>query len=80
MDIDVPFQWLMFFLEDDDKLEEIRVKYSSGEMLTGDVKKILVDILQKFLKDFQEARKKVTNEDVKKFLEIRKMSPYPKAW
>lgn len=30
MDIDVPFQYLQFFLEDDEKLEDIRQKYSSG--------------------------------------------------
>ena len=41
----MPYQYLTFFLEDDDKLEEIRQKYSSGEMLTGDVKAVLVDVI-----------------------------------
>jgi tryptophanyl-tRNA synthetase len=35
----------MFFLEDDDKLEEIKQKYEKGEMLTGEVKKILIEVL-----------------------------------
>ena len=49
-------------------------------MLTGEVKAILVDCLTKFLLEFQEKRSKVTDEDVAKFMEIRKMNPYPKAW
>jgi len=42
LDIDVPFQYLQFFLEDDAKLAEIKEKYSSGEMLTGEVKAVLI--------------------------------------
>lgn len=43
--IDIPYQWLRFFLEDDEKLEDIRVKYSKGELLTGEVKNILIEVL-----------------------------------
>jgi tryptophanyl-tRNA synthetase len=32
-------------LEDDDKLEEIRDKYSKGEMLTGEVKNVLIEVI-----------------------------------
>jgi len=80
LDVDVSFQYLMFFLDDDEQLEDIRVKYSKGEMLTGEVKKILVDTLQKWLTEFQERRAKVTDQDVKDFMEIRKINPYPTAW
>lgn len=52
LDIDVPFQWLRFFLEDDDQLNEIKEKYSKGEMLTGEVKAILIDCINNFLKEF----------------------------
>ena len=45
LDIDVPFQYLQFFLEDDDKLEDIRLKYSSGQMMTGEIKQILIEVL-----------------------------------
>jgi len=38
-DIDVSYQYLTFFLDDDAKLEEIRQNYSSGKMMTSDVKK-----------------------------------------
>ena len=38
LEVDVPFQYLTFFLEDDEKLEDIRVRYGSGELLSGEVK------------------------------------------
>ena len=38
LDVDVPYQYLTFFLEDDEKLEDIRVRYGSGELLSGEVK------------------------------------------
>lgn len=45
LEVDVSYQYLTFFLDDDEKLEEIRDKYSKGEMLTGEIKQILVDTL-----------------------------------
>lgn len=52
LSVDVAYQWLTFFLEDDEKLEEVRVKYSKGEMLTGEVKQLLIKVLQEFVKEF----------------------------
>jgi tryptophanyl-tRNA synthetase len=49
-------------------LAEIAEKYSTGKMLTGEVKKILIKVLQDFVADHQEKRKNITDEDVKKFL------------
>ena len=77
VEVDVPFQYLTFFLEDDEKLAEIKAKYTSGEMLTGEIKAILIDVVNEFLKDFQEKRAKVTDEDVKLFMSVRKISPMP---
>jgi tryptophanyl-tRNA synthetase len=36
---------LGFFLEDDEQLADIGRKYASGELLTGEVKKILIGVL-----------------------------------
>lgn len=42
-DIDVSYQWLYtLFEEDDSEMERIRVAYSSGEMLSGEIKKLLI--------------------------------------
>jgi tryptophanyl-tRNA synthetase len=39
---------LRFFFEDDEKLEEIKQKYSSGEMKVDEVKEILIECLVDF--------------------------------
>lgn len=67
-------------MEDDAEYAEIGRKYAGGELMTGEVKAILIEQLQKFLKDFQEKRAKVTDEDVAKFKKVRHINPYPKAW
>ena len=65
LEVDVPYQYLTFFLDDDEKLQDIKEKYGMGKLLTGEVKAILIDVINKFLKDFQERRAKVTDEDVR---------------
>lgn len=75
LDIDVPYQFLQFFLEDDEEYKTIGEKYGKGEMLTGEVKQICIKALQDFVADYQERRAKVTDEDVKKFMEIRRIDP-----
>lgn len=72
--IDVSYAYLEYFLEDDEELEKIRQDYTSGKMLTGELKKKCIDTLASFIEDFQEKRKKVTNEDVDRFMSYRKMN------
>lgn len=56
-DIDVAFQWLyMFFEEDDVKIKEIEEEYRSGKLLTGELKQILVDKLNNFLEIHRQKR------------------------
>lgn len=47
------YQYLTFFLDDDEELERIHREYGAGRMLTRDVKERLVQILQKIVKDHQ---------------------------
>ncbi|GJD07793.1 Tryptophan--tRNA ligase, cytoplasmic [Galdieria sulphuraria] len=46
-DIDVSYKYLSFFLEDDEQLERIRQEYSSGKMLTGEIKAKLIQLPMK---------------------------------
>ena len=46
-------------------------------MMTGEVKQVLIKCLQDFVAKFQERRKKVTDEDVKKFMAVRKIDAMP---
>lgn len=43
-DIDVPYQLLKFFLEDDQELERIQQAYTKGELLSGEIKKIAIEV------------------------------------
>ena len=66
-DIDVAYQWLMFFEEDDKKLAKIYKDYKSGKLLSGELKQILVDKLNVFLKKHQKARASAAGK-IDKFL------------
>jgi tryptophanyl-tRNA synthetase len=70
-EVDISFQYLTFFLEDDARLEEIRKSYSSGEMLTGELKKELIDLLTPLVTNLQEKRKTVTDDVVHQFMTPR---------
>jgi len=65
--VDVPYQYLRFFLEDDVELERVGQEYSTGKMLTGDMKKLCTDTLATFVKAFQERRAAITPEIYAKF-------------
>lgn len=66
-DIDVSYQWLMFFEEDDEKLKQIYQDYKSGKMLSGEIKAILIEKLNKILAEHQARRAKAAKQ-IEKFL------------
>lgn len=70
LSIDVPYQYLRFFLHDDAELERITTEYGAGRMLTGEVKKICADVLKAFITDFQQCRAKVTDDTVRQFMDF----------
>lgn len=73
-DVDVSFMYLTFFLEDDEQLEKIRQDYASGALLTGELKKRLIETLQPMITSHQERRKQVTEETVKQFMTPRPLN------
>merc|ERR1711862_771944 len=44
-DVDIAYQYLTFFLDDDQELAQIRKDYTSGALLTGNLKKRLIEII-----------------------------------
>ena len=44
--IDVPYHYLRFFLEDDARLAEVRTRYSTGEMMTGEIKQAAIEAVE----------------------------------
>lgn len=72
-DVDISYQYLTFFLDDDDKLEKIRKDYTSGALLTGELKKILIDTVTPILQAHQERRAKITDTVLKEYMTPRKL-------
>jgi len=67
-DVDVSFQYLKIFFESDDKkLAKIESDYKSGKLLTGELKKILIDKINDFLKEHQKKREEA-KKNINKFL------------
>jgi tryptophanyl-tRNA synthetase len=70
-EIDVSFQYLKFFFEEDDKkLQEIEREYKAGRMSTGELKKYTIEKISKFLEKHQERRKKAKKLIPQYMLEI----------
>ncbi|MFA5174361.1 MAG: tryptophan--tRNA ligase [Candidatus Pacearchaeota archaeon] len=67
-DVDVSFQYLRLFEEDDKELENIYNRYKSGELLTGELKKIAIDKISKFLIEHQKRLKSISQKDIDKYL------------
>ncbi|MBI2657255.1 tryptophan--tRNA ligase [Candidatus Woesearchaeota archaeon] len=66
-DIDVSYQYLTYFLEDSAQLKKIYDDYKSGKMLTGELKQITIQVINKFLKEHQSRREKAKGM-VEKFM------------
>jgi len=67
-DIDVSYQYLrIFFEQDDNKLKSIYDDYKSGKLLSGELKAILIEKINEFLLIHQEKREKAKDQ-INKFL------------
>ncbi|KAJ3868660.1 hypothetical protein EV359DRAFT_31756 [Lentinula novae-zelandiae] len=75
-EVDVTYQYLTFFLEDDEELANLGEEYRAGRLLTGQLKAKCIQLLQQFVSDFQERRAKVTDEQIDMFMDKnRKIVP-----
>lgn len=71
-DIDIPFQYLRYFLEDDNKLNAIKADYESGNLTTGQIKAQCIECIQLFVKEYQDRRSVITDEEVEYFKNINR--------
>jgi len=56
-DIDVAYQYLMYFFEEDDEtLKELNEGYRSGKILAGEMKQICVERATEWMKEHQELK------------------------
>lgn len=72
IDIDVPYHYLRYFLEDEDKLNAIADAYKTGKMTTSEIKNECVSVITNFVMEYQEKRRNVSQEDYDKFTFFKK--------
>lgn len=68
-DVDVAYQYMGFFVDDDDEMRDVAAKYRSGELASGEMKKKCIAVLQTVVGDFQARRKAVTDDTVRQFMD-----------
>ncbi|XP_046375523.1 tryptophan--tRNA ligase, cytoplasmic-like [Haliotis rufescens] len=71
--IDVSYQYLRFFLDDDAKLKRIEERYTSGQMMTGELKQELIKVLQTLVSGHRERRAQVSDAMVNYYMTPRKL-------
>lgn len=71
LDVDVSYHYLKFMIDDDAAVEEIGRKYGKGEMLTSEVKEILINEVQKTVREHNERKSKITDEELKEWMTPR---------
>ncbi|OMJ17430.1 Tryptophan-tRNA ligase, cytoplasmic [Smittium culicis] len=67
-EVDIPYQYMNFFVDDDELMKKYYDGYKSGDITSGQMKDYCIDVIQKFLADFQEKEKAVTDQDVLDFM------------
>lgn len=73
-DVDIAFQWLRYFLEDDEELETLRSTYESGELLSGEMKGRCIEVVTQIVLNHQRIRDQVTDADVDAFYDVSNIS------
>ena len=72
-DIDVAYQYMMYFFEDDDDyLEEINQQYRSGALLAGEMKQLCIERSTEWLSNHQE-KKDETAHLVDEFFDVKSL-------
>jgi tryptophanyl-tRNA synthetase len=76
LEVDVSYQWLKFFLEDDALLEKIGKDYGTGSgeyWSTNTVKDKLIEVLKDLVAAHQQRRAQITDEEVRKWMTERSL-------
>jgi len=78
-DVDIAYQYLRYFENNDEVLKDIHDKFKKGEMTCYEIKKIMVDRLMPIIDNVKLNREKVTQEVLNDFYKMKPMElPKPK--
>jgi len=74
--IDVAYNWLYYlFEEDDNKINQIKKDYESGKLLSGEIKKILIDKINLFLEEHKKKKEDaIKNKLLEKYMKTGKLA------
>lgn len=73
VDVDVAYQYLSFFSEDDDKLEKLADGYKKGEVMSSQMKQECIAVLQEYVGAYQERRAMVDQSVLDSFMKPHKL-------
>lgn len=65
--IDISYQYLTYFLDDDNELKQIAEKYSAGDMTSGDLKNITANKIAEVITEHQHNKAAITDDDLAEF-------------
>ncbi|KAJ2063890.1 tryptophan--tRNA ligase [Coemansia sp. S146] len=68
-DIDISYQYMTYFVEDDQEIADLAEGYRKGEITSGEMKARCIKVLQDFIGSFQERERAITDDDVKNFMD-----------
>ena len=69
--MDVAFDWLRFFLEDDEELAAVHAKHQAHQLLNIELRDILTEAILKVVRKFKASREGISNEVLKDFMTPR---------
>ncbi|KAI9597805.1 tryptophan--tRNA ligase, cytoplasmic [Syncephalis fuscata] len=78
-DVDVAYQFLGMFLDDDAELKQIHDTYRTGELSTSELKKRCIEVLQGIVGDFQEKKAQITDAVISQFMDASKQMEWSVA-
>ena len=67
--IDICYQYLTYFVEDDDELSKIAEAYSNGDMTSGQIKEMTANLVASVIRDHQTRKAEVTDAVVSEFFD-----------
>jgi len=72
LEVDVAYQYLLYFLDDDNELKRLAGEYKSGKILSGELKKILARLVCDFVLNHQANRSRISEEMLFNFFDSNK--------
>jgi tryptophanyl-tRNA synthetase len=72
-DVDVATQYIEFFSGDTEMVAKVKEDFRSGQLLSGELKKKCIEIVNNILDEHRQNREKITNELISEFMSIRSL-------